>query len=92
MLAPPVPTMTLMPMISNNQAVAVTPTYLQAFRGSFTSLLKWPDLDSFWQTLDHKADADWYIYAIGEQVPQTPASPAHLRTFIQEIDKLLRQD
>lgn len=92
MLAPPVPTMTLMPMISNNQAVAVTPTYLQAFRGSFTSLLKWPDLDSFWQTLDHKADADWYIYAIGEQVPQTPASPAHLRTFIQEIDKLLRQE
>jgi hypothetical protein len=79
-------------MISSPEPTSLTPTYLQAFRGSFTSLLKWPDLDAFWQALDQKANANWYIYAIGENVPETPASAEHLRTFIKEIDKLLRHE
>jgi hypothetical protein len=78
---------------SQTAATTVTPpSYLQAFRGSFTSLLKWPDLDTFWQVLDAQADADWYIYAIGEQVPTAPANAEQVRTFIKEIDKLLRQE
>ncbi|MEJ2396723.1 MAG: hypothetical protein P8Z67_00330 [Gammaproteobacteria bacterium] len=68
------------------------PDYLQAFRGSFTSLLRWDDLDAFWQVLEARADANWYIYAIGEPVPDMPASADQVKTFIAEIDKLLRQE
>jgi hypothetical protein len=93
MLPAPVHSKTLTQMMSSQPATTyVTPDYLQAFRGSFTSLLKWPDLDAFWQALETKADANWYIYAIGENVPQAPATAEHLRTFIREIDKLLRQE
>lgn len=68
------------------------PDYLQAFRGSFTSLLRWSDLDAFWEVLAKQADANWYIYAIGENVPTTPASAEQVKIFIKEIDKLLRQE
>lgn len=77
---------------SNTHPQPTTPAYLQAFRGSFTSLLKWPDLDAFWSVLENKADANWYIYAIGEAVPESPASAAQVKTFIREIDTLLRQE
>jgi hypothetical protein len=81
-------------MINTQPAVSSesSPSYLQAFRGSFSNLLKWPDLDAFWQVLDAQADANWFIYAIGEDVPTTPATAKQVRTFIQEIDKLLRQE
>jgi hypothetical protein len=78
-------------MLSPETATPV-PNFLQAFRGSFTSLLKWPDLDAFWQVVDQQAAANWYIYAIGEAVPATPASAEQVRTFIKEIDKLLHQE
>jgi hypothetical protein len=68
-----------------------SPTYLEAFRGSFTSMLRWPQLDTLWQTL-RQLDKDWYIYAIGEVPPETPASKQQLDTFITEIDKLLREE
>ncbi len=67
------------------------PTYLQAFRGSFTSMLRWPQLDTLWQTL-REQDKSWYIYAVGEPPPQAPANQEQLDTFITEIDKLLRQE
>jgi len=68
------------------------PDYLQAFRGSFTNLLRWPDLDAFWKVLENRAGAGWYIYAIGEAAPDTPATANQLHTFISEIDKLLRRE
>lgn len=74
------------------QTVPATPSFLQAFRGSFTSLLKWPDLDAFWPVLERKAAANWYIYAIGEEVPATPATATQVKTFIREIDALLRKE
>jgi hypothetical protein len=80
-------------MISNlDTTTNPTIAYLQAFRGSFFNLLRWSDLDSLWQVLDQQADADWYLYAIGETVPAAPASAAQIRIFIKEIDKLLRQE
>ncbi|MDZ7662694.1 hypothetical protein [Thiohalophilus sp.] len=67
------------------------PTYLQAFRGSFTSMLRWPQLDQLWQTLRNQEKA-WYIYAVGEVPPEQPVDTRQLDTFINEIDKLLRTE
>lgn len=79
----------------NVQTAAKTdelPDYLQAFRGSFSSLMRWNDLDAFWDVLRQRADTGWYVYAIGEAVPAQPASPEQVKTFIQEIDRLLREE
>lgn len=69
----------------------ITSPYLQAFRGRFTSMLRWPQLDSLWQTL-RSQDKAWYIYAVGEVPPQETADKPQLDTFISEIDKLLRRE
>lgn len=62
------------------------------FRGSFTGLLRWPELDEFWAVLANKAESEWYIYAVGEDVPEKPVSAKELLIFIEEIDKLLRKE
>lgn len=69
-----------------------TSEYYRRYRGSFTSILRWPQLDEFWQTLRSMATKDWYIYAIGEDVPEQPASLEQFGSFITEIDALLRKE
>jgi len=66
--------------------------FMQAFRGSFTSALRWHHLDDLWERLTERADDGWYIYAIGEAPPAQPADGDRMRTFITEIDQLLRQE
>lgn len=66
--------------------------FLTAFRGSFSSLMQWSQLDAFWDTLRARADAGWYVYCIGEALPHHALSAAQLRKFIQEVDILLRRD
>ena len=67
-------------------------TFYKAFRGNFTSLLSWQQLDEFWNVVRQKADAGWYIYAIGTPVPVQPSTPAAVAKFITEVDALLRND
>lgn len=66
--------------------------FLQAFRGFFTSALRWDDLDRLWQTLRSQADDQWYVYAVGEAPPTQPVAAAQLVSFTEEIDALLRRD
>ncbi len=66
--------------------------FLNAYRGGFTSMMRWPHLDEFWQQLNHQADDNWYIYAVGEQPPEKTETKEKLLSFIKEIDILLRQD
>ena len=66
--------------------------FYNRFRGAFTGILRWEQLDALWKTVQSHADAGWYIYAIGEEVPQEPASPDQVKIFIDEIDSLLRKE
>jgi hypothetical protein len=66
--------------------------YMQAFRGSFTSALRWHQLDALWQVLRDDAAGGWYIYAIGETPPSRPSDRQQVLTFIDEVDKLLRAE
>lgn len=66
--------------------------YLRAFRGRFTSALRWPQLDALWSILREQADQGWYLYAIGESPPSEPSSAEQVRHFIEEIDALLRRE
>jgi len=62
------------------------------YRGGFSGILRWPQLDDLWNVLKSKASAGWYIYAIGEAVPGQPATVEQINTFIVEIDALIRKE
>ena len=65
--------------------------YLQAFRGSFTSALRWHHLEDLWQRL-REAPEGWFVYAAGEPVPAAAASAEAFSAFLDEVDQLLRRE
>ena len=66
--------------------------FLRAFRGSFTSALRWHQLDALWERVRERAGRGWYIYAVGEVPPSAPSDARQVETFIGEVDKLLRAE
>lgn len=67
-------------------------TFLHAFRGSFTSTLRWHHLDALWERLRADAAGHWYIYAIGEAPPSRVALADEFERFLVEIDQLLHAE
>jgi hypothetical protein len=67
-------------------------SFLAAFRGSFTSALRWPQLDALWRAVRGQGADGWYLYAVGEPPPNEPADAARTEAFIGEIDALLRAE
>ncbi len=72
--------------------LAKTDPFLTAFKGSFTSALRWPQLDDLWRRVRERAGAGWYLYAVGEPPPAAPSDAARVETFIAELDALLRAE
>lgn len=70
----------------------VKEAYIAAFRGNFTSTMRWHDLDAFWDVLRAQADDGWYIYAVGEAAPTATSDKAQLLNFIDNIDELLHKE
>lgn len=66
--------------------------FLAAFRGSFTSALRWHHLDALWERVRERAGAGWYLYHVGDPPPQSPADADQVAHFITEIDALLRTE
>ncbi len=77
---------------AKNTPLPVTPKdFYTHFTGSFQGILKWSNLDALWETVKASKQA-WYIYAIGEQPPEKPATHDDLQHFIEEINRLLRRE
>ncbi len=66
--------------------------FYAAFRGHFTGVLNWEDLDAFWAVVRNNAAAGWYVYAIGEAAPARTSTAEEVGTFLAEIDALLRRE
>ncbi len=66
--------------------------YMTAFRGRFTSAMRWPQLDALWDALRRLNDGEWFVYAVGEKPPVEPVSTEQLDLFITRIDELLHQE
>ena len=66
--------------------------FYREFKGSFTSYMRWSDLNALWMHLKQEQDKQWYIYAIGEAVPKQPLNHEQLCKFIDEMDTLLHKD
>lgn len=65
--------------------------YMQQFRGGFKSAMRWHHLDALWATL-RAAPEGWFVYHVGDQVPQQPLSAGQFEAFLSEIDELLRRE
>ena len=63
-----------------------------AFKGTFTGILRWEQLDALWQRLRDDAAGAWYLYAVGETPPSKTLSESEVLRFIDEIDELLRKE
>ncbi|MGD2076575.1 MAG: hypothetical protein PVI91_02640 [Gammaproteobacteria bacterium] len=63
-----------------------------AFKGTFTGILRWPQLDALWERIRSDANGGWYLYAVGEAPPVECVSAQELRRFIDSIDELLRRE
>lgn len=66
--------------------------FYEAFRGRFSGVLSWEQLDAFWEVLRARAADGWYLYAVGEAVPAAPAAAEQVERFVGEIDALLRRE
>lgn len=67
-------------------------TFVTAFRGSFSGILRWPQLDELWNVVLSSKSDNWYIYAVGEIPPQTAVTNTELTLFIEKIDILLHKE
>lgn len=69
----------------------ITP-FLTAFRGSFTAALRWPQFDALWSSIRTRADAGWYLYAIGQTPPRQPADSTQVEAFLAALDERLHAE
>ncbi len=63
--------------------------YLQAYNGRSHGVLRWPQLDALWKTVQE--NGAWYIYKIGTPLPEQIASQQEITEFIEETDPFLRE-
>jgi len=66
-------------------------SFAQRLDGAFIGILRWPQLDELWERVKQKGQP-WYLYQIGETVPDTPLQDGQLGAAIEELDQLLRHD
>jgi hypothetical protein len=66
--------------------------FRDAFKGSFSGVLRWEQLDELWQRLRDDAAGDWYLYAVGETPPTDTVSKYDVIQFIEQVDELLRRE
>ncbi len=66
--------------------------FLTKFKGAFSGVLRWPQLDALWETIRNDAHGGWYVYAVGHEPPESAVAGDKLNEFITEIDRLLRKD
>lgn len=67
-----------------------TDEYKQACLGKFTSILKWEDLDGFWQTV-HASESPWFIYDTDLEPPINVVSHEELMSFIRRANTMLHE-
>ncbi|MCB1905134.1 MAG: hypothetical protein KDI18_13815 [Gammaproteobacteria bacterium] len=66
--------------------------FLAAFRGSFTSTLRWHQFEALWELLGTQDPGGWYVYAVGEPPPEARCTEQQFTRFLLEIAALLRRE
>ncbi|EIJ42664.1 hypothetical protein BegalDRAFT_1790 [Beggiatoa alba B18LD] len=61
----------------------------QHYKSRFSGILRWAQLEALWEKVQAQPDG-WYVYCVGDTVPQHPVATDYLSQFIEELDELLR--
>lgn len=61
------------------------------YNGKFISALRWQQLERLWYQIQQTPE-DWYLYLVGQDVPEHKIDGDTLGEFIEEIDVLLRKE
>ncbi|WML91146.1 hypothetical protein [Thiothrix lacustris] len=69
-----------------------THPFLEAFRGNFSGVLRWHQLDALWALVLSSPSDRWYVYAVGEEPPTTPQPSHALSNIVRELDELLHRE
>jgi hypothetical protein len=64
--------------------------FLDLYAGRLWSVMSWDQLTAFWSRINPAAG--WYLYAVGETLPDAPASSEQTGEFVRRVDALLRDD
>ena len=64
--------------------------FLQTYTGRMSGVLRWPQLDRLWLSLD--ADDGWYLYEVGSDLPANPISKNKLEQALGQMDLFLRKE
>jgi len=73
------------------QTEQVSQSFIEAYQGSFSNMLRWEQLDNLWSQVRQSRQA-WHIYAVGEAPPEQTVSAEQLKLFLTEITALLREE
>jgi hypothetical protein len=82
--------MSVAKQVHSQSAMTDTSEFERNFNGLLYSVMRWDQLTVFWQKVD--AGAGWYLYAVGQQVPQEPSAADKVQQFTRELDELLRRE
>ena len=66
--------------------------FLEKYSGFLAGVMQWDDLTALWQRIRDQSGSQWYVYAVGEEVPTSPASEQQLGQFMDSIDALLHKE
>ncbi len=66
--------------------------FLEKYRGFLGGVMKWHDLSALWECIREQQSSNWYVYAVGETVPEATASKEQLFQFMDSIEELLHQE
>ena len=69
-----------------------THPFIQQYFGPLSGVLSWQDLDALWQRLRDDAAAGWYVYTVGEPVPEAPLEAAAFQARLDELGATLRRE
>lgn len=72
--------------------MTIDEAYIKTFRGGFSGVLQWSQLEELWARLQADNTTGWYIYDLDQRPPQRPTSPNELADFLRDNMALLRRE
>lgn len=78
--------------MSHEALNVVESEFLESFNGKFYGVLRWHQLDVIWDAIRKDSDSGWYIYQTKNQPPRELTLGDEFNTFIEDLDKELRDD